>query len=162
VLLKLAGALALLLTLAGVGAASIVYGGSGVAVARGASSGAVSSGEPPAPDARPPHGPRSRQDAPCDASAKKSAGVTADGKVILNVAGVEDLRRLPGVGSRRAESIVALRDRLKRFRRLSDLLRVRGLGVRALKRIEPHAVLDPPPESEPGAAPDAGVSDAGR
>jgi competence protein ComEA len=91
----------------------------------------------------------------CDQAQKKpSEGLTSDGKVILNVASAEVLTQLPGVGTRRAEAIVALRERLKGFRRPSDLLRVRGIGVRSLKRMLPHLVLDAPkPEapSPPGA-----------
>lgn len=83
-------------------------------------------------------------------------GLTNDGKVILNVAGAEVLTRLPGVGVRRADAIIQLRKRLKRFRRTSDLLRVRGIGVRTLKRMLPHLVLDPPkPEAAPPPNPPA-------
>jgi competence protein ComEA len=82
--------------------------------------------------------------APGDAGAGRESGVTADGKVILNAASADELTRLPGVGRRRAEAIVELRTRLKRFRRVQDLLRVRGIGPRSLKRLMPHLVLDPP------------------
>jgi competence protein ComEA len=82
----------------------------------------------------------------CDGQPKQHPpeGVTSDGKVILNVASAEVLTRLPGVGPRRATSIVELRERLKGFRRTSDLLRVRGIGVKSLKRMLPHLVLDAP------------------
>jgi competence protein ComEA len=77
-------------------------------------------------------------------------GVTADGRVILNTASASELTRLPGVGQKRAEAIVKLRERLGRFRRATDLLRVRGIGVRSLKKMLPHLVLDPPEPSSPG------------
>ncbi len=80
-------------------------------------------------------------------------GITSDGKVILNLASADELTRLPGVGRRRADAIVELRTRLKRFRRVQDLLRVRGIGPRGLKRLLPQIVLDPPP---PAPAADAG------
>jgi competence protein ComEA len=83
-----------------------------------------------------------------DKKSEPTPGVTEDGKVILNVAGPEVLTRLPGVGERRAEAIVQLRQRLKRFRQPSDLLRVRGIGVKSLKRMLPHLVLDPPAAAE--------------
>jgi competence protein ComEA len=85
----------------------------------------------------------------CDAE-PRAPGVTPDGKVILNSAGVKDLTRLPGVGRRRAEQIIELRTRLKRFRRVTDLLRVRGIGVRGLRRLQPHIVLDPPATTDAG------------
>ncbi len=147
VALKVGGIAALLIGLAGIGAASMILGDGGVAVARGAApatSSAASEARAPAPLAS--TGPRA-----------PSAGVTADGKVILNLAEADDLRRLPGIGQRRAEAILELRGRLKRFRRVSDLLRVRGIGVRALRRITPLVVLDPP---KPPASPDAGADAA--
>ena len=73
-----------------------------------------------------------------------SVGMTDDGKVILNLASTEDLRHLPGVGAKRAEAILALRVRLGRFKQVNDLLRVKGIGVRGLKKIMPHVVLDAP------------------
>jgi competence protein ComEA len=76
------------------------------------------------------------------ARANSSAGMTEDGKVILNLASVEDLRHLPGVGPKRADAILTLRARLGRFKQVNDLLRVKGIGVRGLKKIMPHVVLD--------------------
>jgi competence ComEA-like helix-hairpin-helix protein len=73
------------------------------------------------------------------------AGITADGKVILNIASADELTKLPGVGMKRATAIVALRAKLKRFKHASDLLRVKGIGPRGLQRMLPHLVLDPPP-----------------
>jgi competence protein ComEA len=71
-------------------------------------------------------------------------GVTADGRVILNRASADELTKLPGVGRKRADAIVALRTKLKRFRQVTDLLRVKGIGPRGLKRMLPHLVLDAP------------------
>ncbi len=73
-------------------------------------------------------------------------GITPDGKVVLNTANAEQLQRLPGVGEKRAQKILELRKRLKRFRRASDLLRVRGIGVKSLRKMLPHLVVDPPPQ----------------
>ena len=76
-----------------------------------------------------------------------SAGMTEDGKVILNTATSEDLRHLPGVGAKRADAILALRARLGHFKHVNDLLRVKGIGVKGLKKILPHIVLDAPKPS---------------
>ena len=82
---------------------------------------------------------------PC---ASGPAAVTKDGRVVLNRASIADLRRLPGVGEKRAAAILEVRERLGgRFRHLRDLLRVRGIGPRSLARLEPLVVLDEPPES---------------
>ena len=71
-----------------------------------------------------------------------SAGIAPDGKVILNLAVEEDLRHLPGIGPTRARAILALRGRLKRFGRIEDLLKVKGLGRRSLARLRPLVRLD--------------------
>jgi competence protein ComEA len=74
-----------------------------------------------------------------------ATGVTADGKVILNRASVDELCQLPGVGPKRAQAIVELRTKLGgRFKRMTDLLRLKGVGPKSLKKIEAKAVLDAP------------------
>ncbi len=67
---------------------------------------------------------------------------TPDDPVFLNGAGVDELRRLPGVGAKRAESIVQLRARMGRFRQVEDLLKVKGIGRAMLKKIRPLVRLD--------------------
>jgi len=76
-----------------------------------------------------------------------NAGSVAAAKIVLNTAEVADLTKLPGVGAKRAQAILELRARLGRFRKVTDLLRVRGIGVKGLRKIEPLVVLDLPPVS---------------
>jgi competence protein ComEA len=84
------------------------------------------------------------------------SGTLPDGRVVLNAASEEDLRKLPGIGPSRARAILALRQRLARFRAVEDLLRVKGIGRKTLRRLKPLVVLDRPPDTggEPkGATP---------
>jgi competence protein ComEA len=118
------------------------------------------SAAPESPPAEPAAaGPALRRTSPCPEPAAEAAsvaaprgagGVAADGRIVLNHASAAELRRLPGVGAKRAAAIVALRERLGRFRRTGDLLRVKGIGVRTLQRLTPQLLLDPP--SEPAAS----------
>jgi competence protein ComEA len=79
------------------------------------------------------------------------AGAPRD-KIVLNLASAEELTRLPSVGPKRAQAIVELRARLHGFKRTADLLRIRGIGPRGLKRMLPYLVLDPPsPPKDAGA-----------
>lgn len=153
--LKASAILLFMLALAGVGAASILRGVQGVPVATNGpvtddiGSAWLASTRMAAPrktTKRALASTKPRASTNCgDAGAPvRRRGITADGKVILNIASAEELTRLPGVGDKRARSIIKLRKRLKRFRRATDLLRVRGIGVRSLKRMLPHLVLDPP------------------
>lgn len=75
---------------------------------------------------------------------KSGSGITPDGKIILNVASADELTKLPRVGAKRARAILELRKKLGRFRRPTDLLRVRGIGRKTLKLMLPMLVLDPP------------------
>jgi competence protein ComEA len=70
---------------------------------------------------------------------------SADDPVVVNTATEADLRRLPGIGAKRADAILALRTRLGHFRALEDLLKVKGIGRATLKRLRPLLRLDPPP-----------------
>jgi competence protein ComEA len=62
---------------------------------------------------------------------------------------LDDLRRLPGIGEKRATAILALRARLGRLRAIEDLMKVKGIGRATLKRLRPLVRLD-------------GLSDAGK
>jgi competence protein ComEA len=92
--------------------------------------------------------------APAPAPAVDSERATADDPVYLNEATADDLRRLPGVGEKRARAILELRSKLGRFRQIEELLRVKGIGRATLKKLRPLVRLE-------RAALDAGVDGAG-
>lgn len=73
-----------------------------------------------------------------------ASGITPDGKVILNVASESELCKLPGIGAKKAQRIIATRERLKGFRRVEDLRRVKGIGRKLFARLRPLVVLDAP------------------
>jgi len=76
--------------------------------------------------------------------------------VVLNTATTDDLRRLPGIGEKRANAILALRTRLGRFRSVEDLLKVKGIGRATLRRLRPLLRVDPVAPSDAGAQVPAG------
>jgi competence protein ComEA len=155
VALRLLGIAGGMLALAAIGASSIARGSGAPAalpsakpstsflagglaqVAAASASASARAPEAGAPDGGPPTG---------DAgSSPPNGGLTADGKVILNRASADDLRKLPGVGAKRAQAIVELRTKLGgRFKRVTELLRVKGIGPKGLRKMEPHLVLDAP------------------
>jgi competence protein ComEA len=87
-------------------------------------------------------------------SLQSRVAASPDDPVVLNEATEGDLRRLPGIGAKRADAILALRARLGRFRAVEDLLKVRGIGRATLRRLRPLVRLDPPP-SDAGSPPPA-------
>lgn len=76
------------------------------------------------------------------APATTQARASAEEPVYLNLADEAELRRLPGVGAKRAEAILALRQKLGRFTRVEDLLRVKGIGRKTLKKWRPMVRLE--------------------
>ncbi len=61
-------------------------------------------------------------------------------KIDLNRAGVVELMRLPGVGQKRAQAIVAQRAR-QPFRKVEDVLAVKGLGPAWLAKVRGNVVV---------------------
>ena len=72
----------------------------------------------------------------------EAAAVAGDGRVRLNLAGVEELEALPGVGPVLAERIVAYREEHGPFAVVEDLLDVPGIGEGKLAALR-DAVLVP-------------------
>lgn len=92
------------------------------------------------------------------APAPPRGAASEDDPVILNTATLDDLRRLPGIGPKRAEAILALRSRLGRFHAIEDLLKVKGVGRATLKRLRPLIRLEPStPPSLPARLDGGGV-----
>jgi competence protein ComEA len=69
---------------------------------------------------------------------------TVDDPVFLNEATVDDLRRLPGIGEKRALAVLELRKKLGRFKQVEDLLRVKGIGRSTLRKLRPLVRIDHP------------------
>jgi len=87
-------------------------------------------------------------------AAPRPSAVLADGRIVLNEASIEDFMRLPGVGQKRAESMLALREKMGGFKKVSDLTRVKGIGYKSVKKFEGLAVVTrPSEESAPAPAP---------
>lgn len=65
------------------------------------------------------------------------------GQVNLNTATEAELQRLPGVGPARARAIVQRRTR-RPFRRIRELMSIRGIGRRTFRRLRPMLTLTGP------------------
>lgn len=76
--------------------------------------------------------------APTLAAGKKPLG-PAD-RIDLNRAGPAELMRLPGVGEKRAQAIIAARTKAP-FRRPEDVLVVKGIGPAWLARVRANVVV---------------------
>ncbi len=80
---------------------------------------------------------------PCDSwlSALQSQGKAAKPRaeaIDINKATAIDLQKLPGIGPSLAKQIVAYREKYGRFRRVEDLIVIRGIGFKKWKQIRPY------------------------
>ncbi len=89
---------------------------------------------------------------PTPTTSSLAAPPTPEAPLVLNAATAEDLQRLPGIGPKKAQGIVALRQRLGRFRQVEDLMKVKGIGRATVKRLRPLVRVDAPPQPPPVTA----------
>lgn len=59
-------------------------------------------------------------------------------KVNINTAGVDELTKIPGIGPKTAEAIVAYRKDKGQFKKVDDLVEVKGIGAKKLENIRPY------------------------
>jgi len=62
----------------------------------------------------------------------------------LNLATVKELEQLPGIGPTTAKAIVQFRAKGGRFRRIEDLLVIRGISEAKLEKLRPYVTVSPP------------------
>jgi competence protein ComEA len=71
------------------------------------------------------------------------AAKTVEGVVNLNTAPPEVLALLPGIGPAKAVAILAYRKR-RPFRTVDELVRIKGLGRKMVRRLRPHLAVAGP------------------
>jgi competence protein ComEA len=75
------------------------------------------------------------------ASAPAFAAEKLSGVVNVNTASAEQLTLLPGIGDARAREIVAARQKQGGFKRVEDLLAIKGIGDASLAKLRPYVSL---------------------
>ena len=60
-------------------------------------------------------------------------------KLDINLATVDELIIIPGIGEATAKNIIAYRTKVGRFYRMEDLLNVKGIGLKQLDEIKKYA-----------------------
>ena len=66
-------------------------------------------------------------------------------KIDINAASAKELQELPGVGPKTAEAIIQFRTKSGPFRRVEDLLAIRGISEHKLAKMRPYVVVGTPP-----------------
>ncbi len=62
-------------------------------------------------------------------------------RIDVNRAGLDELRKLPGIGPKLSQRIVETRQK-RAFQSVNDLRRVPGIGPKILERLRPHITVD--------------------
>ena len=63
-----------------------------------------------------------------------------DGKIRINTAAKEQLEKITGIGSRKAESILKYREEHP-FQKIEDLLEIDGIGAKSLEKIKDQIII---------------------
>ena len=71
-------------------------------------------------------------------------------KININAASAEELTQLPGVGIRIAERIVKYREEHGKFRKIEDLMNVKGIGEKKFLRLRDLITVDVKVDVKPG------------
>ena len=84
-----------------------------------------------------------QQAAPTAPAASKPA-------INLNAATIDQLETLPGIGRKTAERIIEYRTKSGGFKRIEDLMNVKGIGEKSFLKLKPLIAVPPKTDKAPG------------
>ncbi len=73
-------------------------------------------------------------------STKENAVVQME-KININTSNIELLTSLPGIGPKTAQNILAYRTENGKFKTVEDLMNIKGIGEKSLKKMKPYLTL---------------------
>lgn len=79
-----------------------------------------------------------------DAPTRQTQKPPADTPINLNSATAAELEKLPGVGAATAARIVEYRQKNGAFKKIEDLMNVRGIGEKTFLSLKPLITVAPP------------------
>ena len=81
------------------------------------------------------------------------AAASAPSKPALNInaATIEQLEALPGIGRKTAETIIEYRTKNGGFKRIEDLMNVKGIGEKSFLKLKPLITVPAKTDKAPGA-----------
>ena len=86
--------------------------------------------------------------APQDPPPQSSSKPMASAALNINTATTADLQKLPGIGAATAERIVEYRQKNGPFKKVEELMNVRGIGEKSFLKLKP-LITAAPPRTEP-------------
>ena len=73
---------------------------------------------------------------------KKDISALAEKSINLNKAGISDLVKLPGIGEKTAEKIIQLRNERGKFKRIEELMDIKGIGEVKFNKIKKFLYIE--------------------
>jgi len=73
---------------------------------------------------------------------KKDLSSLIEKSININTAGINEFVKLPGIGEKTAEKIIQLRNQKGKFRKLEELMEVRGIGDVKFNKIKIYLYID--------------------
>lgn len=83
---------------------------------------------------------------------KESSSQNATSPLNLNAATATQLESLPGIGARTAERIIEYRQKNGGFKKIEELMNVRGVGEKSFLKLKPLITVVPPKAEASGQA----------
>ncbi|MDF2838323.1 MAG: Late competence protein ComEA, receptor [Evtepia sp.] len=75
-------------------------------------------------------------------TSEEAPGILEGEQININKAPIEDLIRLPGIGSVRAEHIVAYREANGPFQTIEDIMQVSGIGEKTFEKLSEYITVN--------------------
>lgn len=70
-----------------------------------------------------------------------NAGASSDSKIHINTAQAAELMNIPGIGAKKAQAIIEYRNGHGPFKKVADLVKVKGIGPKMLEKMKPYIAL---------------------
>ena len=79
-----------------------------------------------------------------------AAAASAKPAINLNTATIDQLETLPGIGRKTAERILEYRTKIGAFKRIEELMNVKGIGEKSFLKLKPLVAVPPKIDKAPG------------
>ena len=81
---------------------------------------------------------------------RRGRGASSKPAINLNAATLDQLETLPGIGRKTAERIIEYRTKSGGFKRIEDLMNVKGIGEKSFLKLKPLVAVPPRTDKAPG------------
>jgi competence protein ComEA len=70
-----------------------------------------------------------------------NTGTSSGQKININTAQAAELMNIPGIGAKKAQAVIEYRNQNGPFKKVTDLVKVKGIGTKMFEKMKPHIEL---------------------